>query len=347
MAASVAAHGNNDEPPLNMDFINRAMTFTPSERCTISCGTVCVDPRMSKVLIIFNRRLRIWQLPKGRKNIGEDLHAAALRETYEETGVHAALLRLKIRTRSTRSVPPSGPNGFASSTGDAERETTLHRSTLSTASSASSASTAYSSSAASTTSSTFSSLSAPPTVTESNAALGERRDSSWTMEEQEQANDGATPDEDWDAASIDVSQHLAATDVAAKSAADDRVARPTNGGSTPLLPHASAAAAATADPKVTSDVFNNELVGIVQYPDLQASTPYTIKTVFFFAAHADSSAPMGVGAQEDHEDLRAEWVDYEVADQRLRFDPEKEAVWKVRRDMHRSGISCQAAALPL
>ncbi|CAK7245779.1 MAG: hypothetical protein STHCBS139747_007371 [Sporothrix thermara] len=98
--------------------------------------------------------------------------------------------------------------------------------------------------------------------------------------------------------------------------------------------------ASIRDPKLTCHVFNSELIGVVHYPDLQAVTPNTIKMVFFYAAFADSTAVMGTGAQEDHEDLSAEWVDFRVAGDRLRFESEKEAVWKVRQDMERSGLKC-------
>lgn len=80
------------------------MSFHPSEATTISCGTVTLDLTTSKILLIWNKRLQIYQLPKGRKNIGEDMLSTALRETYEETGVTATPLRLKIATRAT---PPS------------------------------------------------------------------------------------------------------------------------------------------------------------------------------------------------------------------------------------------------
>ncbi|KAK1768703.1 NUDIX hydrolase domain-like protein [Phialemonium atrogriseum] len=89
---------------LDLEEIDRSMTFHPSEACVVSCGTVTIDPAACKVLLIWNRHLNIYQLPKGRKNIGEDMLSAALRETYEETGVHATPLRLKIATRAT---PPS------------------------------------------------------------------------------------------------------------------------------------------------------------------------------------------------------------------------------------------------
>lgn len=89
---------------LDLEEIDRSMSFHPSEATTISCGTVTVDPAQQKVLLIWNKKLKIYQLPKGRKNIGEDMLSAAMRETYEETGVRAAPLRLKIATRAT---PPS------------------------------------------------------------------------------------------------------------------------------------------------------------------------------------------------------------------------------------------------
>src|SRR4051794_20852746 len=72
---------------LDLEKIDRSMSFHPSEATTISCGTVTIDTAARKVLLIWNRKLAIYQLPKGRKNIGEDMLSAAMRETYEETGV--------------------------------------------------------------------------------------------------------------------------------------------------------------------------------------------------------------------------------------------------------------------
>ncbi|TQN75205.1 Diadenosine hexaphosphate hydrolase [Colletotrichum shisoi] len=86
----------------------RGRKFFPSHKFIISCGTVTVDMRARRVLLIFNKRHRIYQLPKGRKDIGEDLLAAALRETREETGVVARAITLRLRTRAT---PKGGPPG--------------------------------------------------------------------------------------------------------------------------------------------------------------------------------------------------------------------------------------------
>ncbi|KJR82655.1 uncharacterized protein SPSK_03539 [Sporothrix schenckii 1099-18] len=288
---------------LDMDYIDDNMTFIPSERCTVSSGTVCVDPRASKVLIIFNRRLGIWQLPKGRKNIGEDLQSAALRETYEETGVRANLLPLKIRTRST-----TQPNVINDSAVDATRRRNFaatHRTTHSAAS-VSSVSTAYSTSIMSTASTASSTpiQSYTPTLPEKGPL--------------EVDGDGSVQSEKHGRTLAAEGQDFALVDGSAVE-------------TVPVV-------ATVVDPKLTCGLFNSELVGVIQYPDLQAATPNTIKTVFFFAAFADSTAAMGPGAQEDHEDLRAEWVDFQIASQRLRFRPEKEAMWKVRQDMARSGL---------
>ncbi|KAJ9296720.1 hypothetical protein DTO271G3_4919 [Paecilomyces variotii] len=67
----------------------------------ISCGTVTVDPIQRKVLLIRSKKTGDFVLPKGRKNIGETLEDAALRETYEETGFRVALYPLPIPTLAT------------------------------------------------------------------------------------------------------------------------------------------------------------------------------------------------------------------------------------------------------
>ena len=73
----------------------------PSADLMISCGCVPVDLAARKIAILHDSESGITQLPKGRKNIGEDLHAAALRETHEETGIAFAALPLKVATRAT------------------------------------------------------------------------------------------------------------------------------------------------------------------------------------------------------------------------------------------------------
>ncbi|KAK1976791.1 NUDIX domain-containing protein [Colletotrichum cereale] len=86
----------------------RGRKFFPSHKFIISCGTVTVNTRARRVLLVYNKRHGIYQLPKGRKNIGEDLLAAALRETLEETGIAARPVTLRLQTRAT---PVGGPPG--------------------------------------------------------------------------------------------------------------------------------------------------------------------------------------------------------------------------------------------
>ncbi|KAJ7595057.1 NUDIX hydrolase domain-like protein [Mycena floridula] len=53
-----------------------------------------------------------WLLPKGRKDQGESIEAAALRETFEETGYHCEFLPVRMATRA----PAPGINGKDAST---------------------------------------------------------------------------------------------------------------------------------------------------------------------------------------------------------------------------------------
>lgn len=84
------------------DLENGSMGFNTQE-LMISCGTITVKdhPRHPQVLVIFNRELGIFQLPKGKKDINESLPTTAVRETVEETGVLVDPLYLKFGTRFT------------------------------------------------------------------------------------------------------------------------------------------------------------------------------------------------------------------------------------------------------
>jgi 8-oxo-dGTP pyrophosphatase MutT (NUDIX family) len=76
-----------------------------SESFCISSRTVTVDLAHAKILLILWRKTGEYLLPKGRKNIGETLEQAALRETFEETGYDVKLLPISIKTLAT--VPAS------------------------------------------------------------------------------------------------------------------------------------------------------------------------------------------------------------------------------------------------
>ncbi|KAI5924469.1 hypothetical protein F4810DRAFT_709433 [Camillea tinctor] len=82
-----------------------------SDELLISCGTVTVyqaESSRPEVLVIYNSRIGIYQLPKGRKNFDEGYLDAALRETTEETGVATRPLRLRFGSRSTPSKVAHG-----------------------------------------------------------------------------------------------------------------------------------------------------------------------------------------------------------------------------------------------
>ncbi|RSM15924.1 hypothetical protein CEP52_000533 [Fusarium oligoseptatum] len=82
-------------------FLKTNQQFFPSRRILVSCGTVPVDPTTNKIALLRDTSNNTYHLPKGRKNIDEDLLAAALRETYEETGLSVTPLPLKVATRAT------------------------------------------------------------------------------------------------------------------------------------------------------------------------------------------------------------------------------------------------------
>ena len=69
----------------------------------IGCGGIILNEDISSILLIRGRSSKKWGLPKGRKNINEDLHECATREIMEETGLPISIehnynrLRLKNR----------------------------------------------------------------------------------------------------------------------------------------------------------------------------------------------------------------------------------------------------------
>lgn len=89
---------------LGFDSIDRSMTFCCNVDFNISAGTVTFHPKTNEVLLILNHKYHedIWQLPKGRKDLGEDIRATAVRETHEETGHAVRLVPARVRTRATR-----------------------------------------------------------------------------------------------------------------------------------------------------------------------------------------------------------------------------------------------------
>ncbi|KAK4459070.1 NUDIX hydrolase domain-like protein [Cladorrhinum samala] len=81
--------------------IDENMKFVPADMMIMSCGTVTLDLERGKMLIVYNTKYDIFQIPKGRRNVGESMIDAAFRETYEETGWHARPLRVIMTTRAS------------------------------------------------------------------------------------------------------------------------------------------------------------------------------------------------------------------------------------------------------
>ncbi|KAJ0373185.1 hypothetical protein COL26b_008667 [Colletotrichum chrysophilum] len=82
-------------------FLQAPQRQFPSQHVLVSCGTVPIDPVSRKIAVLRDIADNTVWLPKGRKEIGEDLLATALRETREETGLQVEALPLKVATRAT------------------------------------------------------------------------------------------------------------------------------------------------------------------------------------------------------------------------------------------------------
>ena len=61
-----------------------ALYFGPK---IVSAGTIILDPSEEKVLLILDNRSKMWGFPKGHVELGENEKQAAVRETFEETGI--------------------------------------------------------------------------------------------------------------------------------------------------------------------------------------------------------------------------------------------------------------------
>lgn len=92
--------------PINIKALDEAMKCDNSKDFAICAGCVTFKGtgNQRSVLVVHNKKYTedLWQLPKGRRNIGEDLVQTALRETSEETGCDVKILTVINPTRATR-----------------------------------------------------------------------------------------------------------------------------------------------------------------------------------------------------------------------------------------------------
>ena len=74
----------------------------PSSHFLISGGSILFASIQAplRVCLINHKARGEWLLPKGRKDRGEDVRDAAVRETFEETGYRCELLPLDLVTRA-------------------------------------------------------------------------------------------------------------------------------------------------------------------------------------------------------------------------------------------------------
>ncbi|KAG6915239.1 hypothetical protein DXG01_012571 [Tephrocybe rancida] len=75
-----------------------------SENFMLGAGMVIIQPATHKIVLVYDTH-KEWFLPRGRKDIGETLEAAALREAYEESGYRVRFLPLYAPTHAP--APPS------------------------------------------------------------------------------------------------------------------------------------------------------------------------------------------------------------------------------------------------
>jgi 8-oxo-dGTP pyrophosphatase MutT (NUDIX family) len=54
----------------------------------LGAGMVIIQPSTHKIVVIYETEKQYWFLPRGRKDVGESLEQAALREAYEEVGFY-------------------------------------------------------------------------------------------------------------------------------------------------------------------------------------------------------------------------------------------------------------------
>ena len=84
--------------------MDRLLDF--SKDFVISCGTVPIDISRGLVLLLYYRPKGEYMLPKGRKNVGESLEAAAIRETMEESGFQCHLFKHQLCTNAQELSDP-------------------------------------------------------------------------------------------------------------------------------------------------------------------------------------------------------------------------------------------------
>lgn len=115
--------------PINVKALDEAMKCDNSKDFAICAGCVVFKGAGGdrSVIVVHNRKYTedIWQLPKGRRNIGEGLVQTALRETAEETGCDVEILSVHNPTRATRPRRPAHEAGAGAAAAEEEKKTNI------------------------------------------------------------------------------------------------------------------------------------------------------------------------------------------------------------------------------
>lgn len=75
-------------PPLtNYSTVGVADSAWSSLDFMLGAGMVIIQENTHRIVVVFETQKRYWFFPRGRKDIGESLEKAALREAYEEVRI--------------------------------------------------------------------------------------------------------------------------------------------------------------------------------------------------------------------------------------------------------------------
>lgn len=84
-AATATNSSSTHQPTLRIPRVTRKEW--PCSEFMLGAGMVIIQPSSGKVVLVYEQRKKYWFLPKGRKDVGESLEEAVLREAYEEVSL--------------------------------------------------------------------------------------------------------------------------------------------------------------------------------------------------------------------------------------------------------------------
>jgi len=99
-------------PPLSATYSTPGVqnSFWCSQDFMLGAGMILIQENTHKIVVIYETRKKYWFFPRGRKDIGESLEQAALREAYEESGYRPEFMSLFSPHHAP--APPHDPNAY-------------------------------------------------------------------------------------------------------------------------------------------------------------------------------------------------------------------------------------------